>query len=167
MRRSAARVLWAVAPAAAAARELGLAWSEARAFVGAIHRRRRAVAVSVVPAAFVAGAGGWLAFVAAVSTVYEQVTTFNPDGSIATTEATGPFGITAYPLLAAAVLGFGLAWFIGTLAAIAAQYAVIGREARRCARTPACFACGYDLSAVVGETCPECGSTRPPRIVRA
>lgn len=119
------------------------------------------------PAAFVAAAGGWLAFVAAVSTVYEEINTFNPDGSILSTEATGPFGITAYPLLASAVLGFGIAWLIGTAAAFAAQFAVVGREARRCTRTPACFACGYDLSAVVGDTCPECGTQRPPRTVRA
>lgn len=151
----------------AVARETGLSTREARRTLKPLLARRRMPQIVVISAAFIAGAGGWLGFVEAVSTVYQQVTTFNPDGSVASTESTGPFGITVYPLLASAILGFGLAWLIGTAAAFAAQYAVVGREARRCVRTPACLACGYDLSGVVGEACPECGTQRPARIVTA
>ena len=167
MIRPASRPFWAVAPAAAIARETGLSTREARRALRPMHARRRLALIVAITLAFTAGAGGWLAFVEAVSTLYQQVTTFNPDGSVASTESTGPFGITVYPLLASAILGFGLAWLIGTAAAFAAQYAVVGREARRCIRMPACLACGYDLSAVVGDACPECGTQRPARIVIA
>lgn len=164
MSRTASTLRWAIQPRAAIAHELGLSLQEARTLIRPLLSRRRWALNLGVPAAFIVGAGGWLGLLAAVTTVYEQVTTFHPDGSIARTEATGPFGISVYPLLAAAILGYGLAWLLGTVSAFAFQYGVLGREARRCVRLPACFACGYDLSGAVGETCPECGTRRGPRL---
>lgn len=154
------RLWWAVYPPLAVARELAIPLKQARAGVNAVQRRRRALFVAAVPAAFVLGAIGWMAFLEAVSTIYDEVNTFHPDGSFASTSATGPFGITTYPLLASAILGYGVSWLIGSSMALLVQGLVIGREARRCARTPACFTCGYDLSSVVGNRCPECGSAR-------
>lgn len=163
------RLWWAVYPPVAVAGELGIPLKIARRLVAAVQRRRRPLSLVAIPAAFVLGAGGWLGLLAAITTVYEQVTLFNPDGSVASTSTTGPFGITSYPLAAAAVLGFGLAWLLGSILTLAAQEALIGREARRCTRTPACFICGYDLSAVRASECPECGTPRvgeaPPRTV--
>ncbi|MFI4915989.1 MAG: hypothetical protein ACIAS6_05705 [Phycisphaerales bacterium JB060] len=153
------RVWWAVYPPLAVAQELAIPLKLARAAVKAVQKRRRIVIVAV-PAAFMLGAVGWLTFLEAVSTIYTEMNTFHPDGSLASTSATGPFGITAYPLLASAILGYGLALLIGTVLTLAVQDRIIGVEARRCVRTPACFACGYDLSAVVGNTCPECGAAR-------
>ncbi|UYV12669.1 MAG: hypothetical protein NCW75_15435 [Phycisphaera sp.] len=162
------RLWWAVYPPLAVARELAIPIKQARAAVKAVQKRRR-ILIAAAPAAFAIGAFGWLAFLEAVSTIYNEVNTFHPDGSLASTSATGPFGTTTYPLLASAILGYGVAWLIGVVLTFVAQDRIIGTEARRCARTPACFACGYDLSAVVGDVCPECGTARvgepPARIV--
>lgn len=130
------RLWWAVSPARAVARELAIPPRQARAAVKAVQKRRRILIVAA-PAAFVIGAFGWLAFVEAVSTIYNEVNTFHPDGSPASTSATGPFGVTVYPLLASAVLGYGVAWVIGSVLALVAQDRIISVEARRCARTPA------------------------------
>lgn len=154
------RLWWAVYPPLAVVRECAIPLKQARAAVNAVQRRRRALFVAAVPVAFVLGAIGWMAFLEAVSTIYDEVNTFHPDGSLVSTSATGPFGITTYPLMATAILGYGLAWLIGAVLTIVVQDLIIGREARRCVRTPACFVCGYDLSSVVGDVCPECGNIR-------
>lgn len=154
------RLWWAVYPPLAVARELAIPLKQARAATYAMQKRRQIVFAAAVPAAFAFGAIGWLVFLDTVSTIYSEVNTFHPDGSLASTSATGPFGITTYPLLASAILGYGVAWLIGVVLTFVAQDRIIGTEARRCARIPACFTCGYDLSAVVGQTCPECGTAR-------
>lgn len=154
------RLWWAVYPPLAVARELAIPLKPARAAVKAVQRRRRTLFTVAVPVAFVFGAFGWLAFLEAVSTIYDEVNTFHPDGSLVSTNVTGPFGITTYPLLASAILGFGVAWLIGSVLTFVVQDRIIGAEARGCARTPACFTCGYDLSSVVGDVCPECGTAR-------
>jgi hypothetical protein len=153
------RLWWALYPPLAVARQLAIPAGQARAAVKAV-QKRRPIVLAALPAGFVLGALGWLVFLESVSTIYTEVSTFHPDGSLASMSATGPFGVTTYPLLASAVLGYGLAWLSGSVLAIAAQDRIIGAEARRCARTPACFTCGYDLSSVVGDVCPECGSAR-------
>lgn len=153
------RLWWAVYPPLAMARELAISLKGARAAVRAIQKRRRIVLVAV-PVIFVLGAVGWLAFLEAASTIYSEVSTFHPDGSLESTSAAGPFGITTFPLLASAILGYGVAWVVGSVLTFVVQDRIIGAEARRCARTPACFTCGYDLSSVVGGVCPECGSPR-------
>ncbi len=156
------RLWWAVYPPLAVARKLAIPLKQARGAVKAVQKRRR-IMIAAVPGAFVLGAMGWLVFVEAVSTIYSEVSTFHTDGSLESTSATGPFGITAAPLLASAILGYGVAWLIGSVLTFVVQDRIVGTEARRCARTPACFTCGYDLSSVVGDVCPECGSARVGR----
>lgn len=153
------RLWWAVYPPVAVAQELAIPLKQGRPAVKAVQRRRRVLIVAA-PVAFVLGALGWLIFLEAVSTIYSEVNTFHPDGSLSSTNATGPFGITTYPLLASSILGYGVAWLIGMVLTFLTQDRIIGTEARRCARTPACFTCGYDLSSVTGDVCPECGAAR-------
>lgn len=102
---------------------------------------------------------GWFGLMA-VATVFQSVFQFQADGTPAGETTTGPAGTTAFPLAFAYVLVFGLGFLVLMAAVLGVYDAIIGRELRRCARTPACFSCGYDLSAVAGNTCPECGTAR-------
>jgi len=115
------------------ARDLAIPLKQARTAVKAVQKRRRVLIVAA-PGAFAFGALGWLFFLEAASTIYHEVNSFHPDGSLASTSATGPFGITTYPLLASAILGYGVAWLLGSALTFAVQDRTIGTEARRCAR---------------------------------
>jgi hypothetical protein len=157
------RLWWALYPPLAVARELGIPLKHARRLANVVQRRRLLFFVVAVASAFVFGSAGWLIVLSLVTTIYDETTTFGPDGSIASTVTTGPFGITSHPLVAAVAIGPGIALLLGSLMTLVVQDLIVGDECRRCARTPACFTCGYDLSAVVGETCPECGSPRVGR----
>ncbi|NRA56563.1 MAG: hypothetical protein HRU13_00340 [Phycisphaerales bacterium] len=104
---------------------------------------------------------GWVSMMSVFVGIYETVTVFAADGTLESETTSGPFGITVYPLFFGVLLGPFLALVLGAIAGFTGHFLLIDREARRCARTPACFSCGYDLSGVVGTRCPECGAQQP------
>lgn len=112
--------------------------------------------LTLVPIAF-----GWLAIIM-LCTVYLATYRFDPDGTPLGVTVTGPFGLSVGALPMAYLLVLGGGSLAASIAMFVVYDAIVGRELRRCARTPACFTCGYDLSSVVGQACPECGS---PRVV--
>jgi len=106
---------------------------------------------------------GWVALISSTIGIYETVTTFGPDGSMTSETTTGPFGTTTLPMFFGLLVGPFLALVLGAIAGLWIHFLCIDCETRRCARTPACFACGYDLSAIISVPCPECGSHQPHR----
>lgn len=104
---------------------------------------------------------GWLLLVSNTVGIYESTTTFSPQGVMVRETTTGPFGITTFPLFFGLLLGPCMALMLGLASGLVARSWLVDREARRCARTPACFACGYDLTGVAAPRCPECGDAHP------
>ena len=158
-------LLWALAPKRALAAETGLSTRQAGSFAR-LSRRRRRPWLPLVVLVQVSVMVGWVSLMSSFVGIYETVTTFGPDGAMESETTTGPFGITVFPLFFGVLLGPFLALVFGAIAGFAAHFLLIDCETRRCARTPACFRCGYDLSAVVGTRCPECG-TEQAQLARA
>ena len=152
--------VWALVPRLAVARELSIDPSLAGSLVALVRRRQRP-RVFAVAAIQIAVMVGWLWLLSAPSGFYRTTTTFSADGQVIREVSSGPMGITVFPLFFAVLLGPFLALALGVVAGIAAHFWLIDRESRRCARTPACFACGYDLSASVAGCCSECGQSHP------
>lgn len=151
---------WVFAPKRALARETGLDRRTA-SFLAGRSRRRLQPRVALVVAIQIATMLGWVLLVDRYVGIYETTIAMAPDGSMASETATGPFGTTTMPLLFGILLGPFMALVLGGLAGLLAHFWLVDREARRCARTPACFHCAYDLSAVGGPRCPECGQDQP------
>lgn len=151
---------WVFAPKRALARETELDRRTVRVLARQ-SRRRLQPRVALVVAIQIATMVGWILLIDRFAGIYETTTTFAPDGSMASETTTGPFGATTMPLLFGVLLGPFMALVLGGLAGLLAHFWLVDREARRCARTPACFQCAYDLSAVGGQRCPECGHDQP------
>ncbi|MFI4882389.1 MAG: hypothetical protein ACIAQU_07380 [Phycisphaerales bacterium JB064] len=158
--RQASLAAWVLAPKRALARETGLDRRGAGRLIAQSRRRFRPRVIAVA-AIQIATMAGWVLLIDRYVGIYETTTTFAPDGSMLTETTTGPFGTTTLPLFFGVLLGPFTALVLGAFAGLASHFWLVDREARRCARTPACFNCGYDLSAVVGHTCPECGRDQP------
>ena len=157
---------WLLSPKRALAREVGVDPRSARRLLARARRRRWPWAVAVV-ALQIAFMIGWIGLVSSTVGIYESTTTFTPQGVMVRETTTGPFGITTFPLFFGLLLGPCMALVLGAASGLAAHGWLVDREARRCARTPACFGCGYDLSGVAGPRCPECGQPHPVLAARS
>ena len=159
---------WALPPKQAMAAETGLSPHQAGKILKLARARVRSWKALVVIIQF-AVMVGWIWLISTFVGINETVTTFEPDGTVASEITTGPFGITVFPLFFGLVVGPLLALVLGALAGLVSQFLLVDRETRRCARTPECFGCGDDRSAVGGTRCPECGLDQPhlacPRVV--
>lgn len=157
--RQASRLKWALYVPWALSSELGVPHREAYRLYRAVLNRRfwRLLVINllvVFPVTMI-----WFGLMS-IGTIFLTSYRFDPSGAPAGETTTGPAGATVAPLMLAYLLAFGVGFLVIAAVVFGVYDAVIGRELRRCARTPACFKCGYDLSAVVGDTCPECGTAR-------
>ncbi|MEQ8843439.1 MAG: hypothetical protein RIB58_01195 [Phycisphaerales bacterium] len=154
---------WLLAPNRAIATQVEHAGLDRRASKQFLRqaRRRRKAWLPLVAAIQIGVMFGWIGLVSTTVGIYEQTTHFGPDGSVMHESTTGPFGITTAPLVLGLLAGPVMALLVGALAGLAAHYLLIDREARRCLQTPACFSCGYDLTAAASDRCPECGDRQP------
>lgn len=157
--RRAHRLGWFFYAPLAMASELGLPRHRCSKLARLVGSRLKVRLMVVAMLTLVPIASAWYA-IFTLGTFYLATYQFTPTGSPSGSTATGPFGLRGGSLLMAYLLVFGGGWLVASLAMFAVYDAIIGRELRRCIRTPACFTCGYDLSAVVGNTCPECGTAR-------
>ena len=151
---------WVFTPKRALSLETGLDRPTATRLARQARRRYKA-RIAAVAAVQIATMIGWIFLIDRFVGIYESTVTMARDGSLAGETATGPFGTTVYPLLLGVLVGPFMALVLGAIVGFTAHYLLIDRETRRCARLPACFHCAYDLSAVVGGRCPECGQDQP------
>ena len=151
---------WILTPRRALARESGLERRTCGRLLGQSRRRLRLHVVGVVALQIVTMVA-WLLVVSRFVGIYETTTTFGPSGASISEVTTGPFGVTTMPLILGLLAGPVGAMAAGAVVGLLAHFAWVDREARRCARVPACFHCGYDLSSISGAVCPECGEAQP------
>ncbi len=160
--RRASRLKWAIYVPWGLSDELGIRHRVACKLTWKVHRRRILRLMFTNTLILTPIIVVWCSLIG-LGLFYQATYQFQPNGTPTSVTTTGPFGITSAPLAVAYVLVFGGGWLVLSVAGFVIYDAIVGRECRRCARTPACFTCGYDLSAVVGDTCPECGTPRVPQ----